>query len=502
MTKSIPSDQFSSVTPGVVSPGGSALDLLGLVLSPSTRVPTGLVYPFPDADAVGAFFGLSSDEYAFATNYMLGYDNSFKKPGSILFAQYNTAAVAAYLRGGNVSALTLTQLKALTGTLTLDVNGTPITSGAIVLTAATSFSNAAAIIQAAFTTPTFTVSYDSVSGAFVFTSNTTGAASTMAFATGTSTIAHGLLLLAADGGSLSQGADAAVPATFMTNVIGQTTNWATFGLTFDPDGGSGNTIKLEFAAWTVTRNNRYAYIAWDTDLAPTTNANATESMGNFLDSEEASGICPIYSQSYKVAAMVMGSVASLDFGRKNGRATMAYRSQEGLAGEVNDATVAQNLQANGYNFYGIVADATETDLFFFPGSVTGEYSWLDSYVCQIKLNAELARAGLTLMRTVPSIPFNSDGEGLIRAAYSGPIQDALNFGTIRTGIELDSLEIAAVNNAAGVAIDTILTTKGYYLQVLMPSAQVRKQRGSWINTLWYTDGQSVQKLQLASINVQ
>ena len=502
MTKSIPSDYFSSVTPGVVSPGGSALDLLGLVLSPSNRVPTGLVYPFPDADSVGAFFGQGSDEFVFATSYFNSYDNSFKKPGSILFTQYNAAAVPAYLRGGNVSGLTLTQLKALTGTLTLDVNGTPITSGAIVLTAATSFSNAATIIQAAFTTPTFTVAYDSVSGAFVFTANTTGEASTIAFATGTSTIAHGLLLLSTDGGSLSQGADAAVPATFMAAVLSQTTNWATFGLTFDPDGGSGNTIKLEFAAWQVSRNNRYCYVGWDSDLAPTTNANATESMGNFLQAEQASGICPIYSPTYKVAAMIMGFGASLDFGRLNGRATAAYRSQEGLAGEVNDETVANNLIANGYNFYGTVASATETDVFFFPGSVTGEYSWLDSYLCQIKFNAELAQAGLTLMRTVPSIPFNSAGEGLIRSAYSGPIQDALTFGTIRTGIELDSLEAAAVNNAAGVAIDTILTAKGYYLQILMPSAQVRKQRGSWINTLWYTDGQSVQKLQLASINVQ
>lgn len=501
MTKSIPSDFFSSVTPGVVSPGGSALDLLGLVLSPSNRVPTGLVYPFPDADSVGAYFGKTGDEYQFAVNYFNSYDNSFKKPGSILFAQYNVAAVPAYLRGGNVSGLTLAQLKALTGTLTLTVNGTAITSGAIVLTGATSFSNAATIILAAFTSPTFSVAYDSVSGAFVFTSTTTGAAATMAFATGTSTIAHGLLLLAADGGSLSQGADAAVPATFMATILNQTTNWATFGLTFDPDAGSGNTAKLAFAAWTVSRNNRYAYIAWDTDLAPTTNANATASMGNFLDLENASGICPIYSPTFKVAAMVMGYGASLDFGRRNGRAMAAYRSQEGLAGEVTDETTAQNLIANSYSFYGTVADATETDVFFYPGSVTGPFAWLDSYLCQIKLNAELAQAGLTLMRTVPSIPYNSDGEGLIRAARNGPIQDALNFGTIRTGIVLDAVEIAAVNNAAGVPIDTILTARGFYLQVQMPSAAVRKVRGPWIETLWYTDGQSVQKLQLASLNV-
>lgn len=502
MTKSIPADDFSKVTPGVVTAGGNALDLIGLALSPSIRVPTGLVYPFASQQGVANFFGGSSPEATFATHYFLGFDNSDAKPASILFAQYNATAVAAYLRGGDVSALTLTQLKALTGTLTIDSNGTPETSSAIVLTAATSFSNAATIIQAAFTTPTFTVSYDSVSGAFVFTSNTTGAASTMAFATGTSTLAHGLLLLAADGGSLSQGADAAVPGTFMDAITAQTQDWATFGTTFDPDGGAGNTVKLEFAAWTVSKNSRYAYIAWDPDLSPQTSPTAAASMGAFLKAENASGICSISSQSFNVAAFIMGSAASLAFDRENGRATFAYRSQEGLAGEINDETVSTNLQANGYNFYGVVATANQGFVYFYPGSVSGPFAWLDSYLGEIKLNSDLQLAGIELLVTIKSIPYNSDGEGLIRAAYADPISSALNFGTIRTGVALSSLQAAAVNSAAGTKIDAILTAQGYYLQVKMPTAQVRAQRGSPICTLWYMDGQSVQKLNLLSLNVQ
>jgi hypothetical protein len=48
----------------------------------------------------------------------------------------------------------------------------------------------------------------------------------------------------------------------------------------------------------------------------------------------------------------------------------------------------------------------------------------------------------------------------------------------------------------------VLSTTGYYLQILDPGAIVRGGRGSPKCTLWYTDGGSVQKINLASIDVQ
>lgn len=500
MTKSIPADYFSKVTPGVVSAGGNSLDLLGLALSPSTRVPVGSVYSFPSQEAVAAFFGDSSDEALFATKYFLGFDNSDQKPAAILFAQYNTAAVAAYLRGANVSGLTLTQLKALAGALTVTVDGVAHTSSAIDLTAATSFSNAATIILDAFTTPGFAIAYDSVSGAFVITSGTTGAASTMSFGSGS--IAHGLGLLSSDGATTSQGANAAVPAAFMNAITAVTQNWVSFGMTFDPDGGSGNTVKLEFAAWTAGKNDRYAYIAWDPDLAPQASPTAGSSMGAFLEAENASGITSISSQSFLTTAFIMGSIASLDTEAEEGRATFAYRTQQGLAAEVADETAASNLEANGYNFYGAVATANDGFNYFWPGKVSGPFAWLDSYIGQIKLANDMQLAGITLMMTLKSLPYNVDGEGYVRAAYADPIARALTFGTIRTGIELSALEIAAVNSKAGTKIDDIIVAKGYYLQVKMPSAQVRAQRGSPVITLWYTDGQSIHRLNPTLLNIQ
>ena len=139
----IPASLYVSVTPSVVSGGGTGLNLIELMLTTNTRVPIGQVYSFPSLAAVQTYFGSSSSEAAAAAVYFLGFDGSTVKPGALLFAQYPTANVGAYLRGGNVSGLTLAQLQALSGVLTVTIDGTPHTSSAINLSAVTSFSAAA-----------------------------------------------------------------------------------------------------------------------------------------------------------------------------------------------------------------------------------------------------------------------------------------------------------------------------------------------------------------------
>jgi hypothetical protein len=100
-----------------------------------------------------------------------------------------------------------------------------------------------------------------------------------------------------------------------------------------------------------------------------------------------------------------------------------------------------------------------------------------------------------------SVPYNPQGYGLIRAAVQDPINAALNFGAIRAGVPLSAAQIAEVNAAAGVPIDGLLSTRGWYFQVLPATAQIRALRQSPPCTLWYMDGESVQQINLASIDV-
>jgi hypothetical protein len=78
----------------------------------------------------------------------------------------------------------------------------------------------------------------------------------------------------------------------------------------------------------------------------------------------------------------------------------------------------------------------------------------------------------------------------------------VNFGAIRAGITLSQSQIAQVNSAAGLDIADTIQQRGWYLQVADAQPQVRAARASPPCTLWYTDGQSVQAINLASIEIQ
>ncbi len=577
---SIPASAIVKVTPSVISAGGSALDIIGLMLTDSTKVPIGVAQAFANAVDVSNYFGPNSEEFALAEIYFSGFDNSFVKPAKLLFAQYPQIAVAAFLRSGRVNTMTLAQLQALAiGTITIEINGAAIAAASVDLSSATSFSNAAAIIQAAFTATQATatantisgttltlggtitgtwapgqtvagtsvtagtyikslisgtpntdgatyllsasstvgvgeamtgavipqVTYDSVSGAFVFTTVLSGVAETIDYAT-TSTLATSLMLTLATGAVISQGADAATPSAFMTGMIQITQDWVTFMTTFDPD-VSGNTNKLAFAEWNGLQNNRYCYACWDTDVSPSTVNPASSSLGYLLRQADVSGTCLIggdgtnpVTASY--AAFVCGYGASLDFNRLNGRTTIAFRSQSGLLATASTESTSDNLIANGYNFYGDYATANEDFIWFYPGQVSGDFQWLDSYIDQIWMNNQFQLAFMVLLQNTQSIPYNQAGYSMIKAAALDTIHQAVNFGAVRAGVTLSMAQIAEVNSEAGLNIAPVLNQDGWYFQVVDANPQVRQARQSPPCTFWYMDGQSVQQINLASIELK
>jgi len=649
----IPSSELVSVTPSVLAAGGAGIQTIGLVLDSSTRVPLGTVAQFSSALAVEDYFGPGTIASGAAV-YFTGFENADQTPGLLLIAQYNQTAVSAYLRGGNISALTLSQLQAISGSLDVVFDGYARNAASVNLSGASSFTAAASTIQTALnaadpteetvtasigatftgnqsstnltTTSTvglisigdtisgtgvasgtkivsqtsgtpggngvyvtslsgtassascvassnvldvtvgagimvghyvtgagvvsapitalgtgsggagtyvisgspqqvasesmtltatpITVTYDSVSGAFVLTSGITGSPSTAAFATGT--IAASLLLTSATGAVLSQGAAAAVPATFMNALIQVNQDWVAFKTGFDPDtlGNTGNTVKQAFAAWknTALGGNRFAYVCQDHDITPTETVPATSSLGYILANNGDSGTILIYEPStggpYYTSWFVLGIVASIDFQEPNGRVTFAYKAQAGLIATVSDPTSAVNLggnpqtvgsDGNGYNFYGAYATAGQNNTWFQRGFITGPYEWADSYINQIWLNNQLQVALLTAFGNSKSIPFNSAGATIIEQALASPIANGLSFGAYGPG-QISASQAQQINAASGNsnAANTV-QTQGWYLQVVPASATLKAARGPQQVNFWYNDNGSVQVINLNSI---
>ena len=563
MSGSIAASNYVAVTPSVISAQGNGLSLIGLILTTNTRVPIGTVPSFPNLAAVGAYFGLSSTEYALASVYFQGYVNSTIKPSALLFSQYPwTSPVAAYTRGASVAGLSVTQLAAISGTLSITVNSTAYTASSLNLSAANSFSSAANIINTALaipqaagatitgtvtagvltvtaqsvnpiqvgdqvtglspttyissfgmgtggtgtynvtqTSPTGTatgttrsaVNYDSISGGFTITSSTTGATSTINFASGTTAAALGLTQ--AVGAVTSQGAAIYAPASAMAAIAAVTMNWGSFMTTFEPVIAD----KVSFAAWNSSQP--YVYSCWDTNTA---NAGTPPATGTALQSIIAAGYQgTVFSYlDLNIAAGLMGYIASLNFNARNGAAVSAFKSFSGVTPSVYSSTTASNLLANGQNYYGYNANPGNNWSFFYNGQVTGTYKFLDAYVYEIWLTQGLQTALLNLLTSAPTIPYNAQGYALIEAACSIPIAAALNFGAISPGVTLSATQIAEVNNAAGLAIDSTLSTRGWYLQVTLATPAQRAARSSPPITLWYMYAGSVQQINMASILVQ
>jgi hypothetical protein len=585
---SIPMSQLIGSVPSVLGAGGNPLSPNGVFLTNDPSIPIGSAQGFVSLLAVQNWFGVNSPEAILAAVYFSGFIGSDSLPGTLYYYQYNSVAVSAYLRSGSLSALGLAGLQALAaGTVIISVDGRTVTSASINLSSATSFANAAALIQTGlqttgnvwsgtltvtntstvvtintttsgqlhvgdvlvgtdipvnativsfgtYTTGTGTgtvnisaaatgaagpeagsvtalptVTYDSLRAVFLIDSSTTGPTSAVGFATGT--LSPNIFLTQATGAIQSVGAAAATPAGALNGVVASTQNWVSFSHVF----AATTTVALGFALWTSQNSpagqERFLYVQWDADTADdTSNPPNGLSFGAQLKAAGYNGTMPNYDlTSGQKAAFVMGAIGSLNTNATGGRITLAYKGQAGLAPDVVDATTAANLAGtpygsggNGYNFYGSFATANQAFQFLQPGSMPGSWGWVDPYVNQILMNSDFQLALASLETNVKSIPYNTAGFNLIRSALLDPINKYLNFGAIQPNIPLTASQAAQVNAAAGVKIDGILSTVGWYLQILQASGTVRGLRGSPPMKFWYTDGGSVQSLLLATIDVQ
>lgn len=493
MAQTIPVSKIVEINPAVVGTGGNPLALNGVLLTQSAIAPVSSLLEFTTQTDVADYFGINSTESSLATNYFLGYDNSTKKPGSLFIGAYAAADRAAWFRGQSLAEMTLTQLQAVTGSLSVTIDGAVKTYASVNLSAATSFTNAATLLTTGLSlSGGAAVTWDSTASLFQITSGTTGATSTITVPTGTASAALGL-----SAGTISQGIVADTPAVAGERIAGQNGNWASFMTSFEPS----LTDKEGFAIWSNGKNNRYEYIAWDSDAGYKT-ANNASVFGSIVKAAEYNGTVVVYNTA-ELAAMLMGTIASIDWDATNGRITAAFRSQAGLTPTVTTSSDDTAVRSNNASYYGAFSAPGDGNNYniFYDGRIAGDWEWVDSYVNQIFLNAQLQLAIFTGLMSVNSAPYNEFGYSLVRAWCTDPINQALNNGTIRTGVQLSASQKAAINAQAGLDISAELYAQGYYLQILDASAQTRGQRASPPIKLWYCDGGAIQSITLASIAV-
>lgn len=489
----IPISQVVQVNPGVISAGGAASRLTGLVVSQDTSVAPGQLLDFYTATDVSDWFGPSAPETVVANNYFPGIVNGGQLPYDLKFARYVAAAAPAGVYGAQLKTLTLTELQGFSGTLIVTTSAL-FTSTTIDLSTATSFADAATLMTAGFTTPDFAITWDTQRERFLLLTTATGAAEVCSPVTGT--LADDVGLSAAAGAfNQAAGVDVDTPTTAMNRAVTFSTNWGTFTTAY----AATIADRLLYAAWNSGENYQYMYVSWDTEAASIVANNAT-SFGAQVFAQPYQGVLPLYGGA-DFAGAVMGYAASINFNVENGRTTAAFRQfNSGVAATCSDLATANALLSNHYTYLGAYANAANNYTIAYNGEVSGAFLWADTYLDQIWLNRELQRALFEALLAYNSIPYNQDGYTELYRAGVDVIDAAVTAGVIRSGVTLSQSQAQQIDTQAGRSISPTVSTRGWYLLFGDPAnvAQARQNRTSPAASLWYTDGGSVQQITIAS----
>lgn len=492
----IPASYIVAINPRLIPAGGTDLEFNGLFLTESAMIPADApLMAFTSAETVSAFFGEESEEYAVASQYFLGYNNSFSKPRRLMFGRRISAAVGAWIRGAKFMGA-LADVKAVTsGALTITINGTEISVSGVDFSAVTSYSDAAAVLETALDAELtgVTVAFSSLTGAFQINSPATGATETITEASGT--IADLFTLTAAAGATLSQGSDALTQTANMNAIKAQSQNWVCFTTLYEAD----DTEHLGLAQWASNQGIDYLYVGWTADPRLLVHGG-TADIASQIEAAEYGATALVYD-NVNVAAFVLGCAASINWERYQGTINFAFKHADGLAATVTDETTAALLDAKGVAYVGKFATRNDTFTFLYPAAMFGKYGFVDTFVNAIWLKNVMQVSIMNGLTNNGRVPYNERGYALIRAWLQDPVNRAVNNGCIDPGVELSESQKAQIYNETGKDLTTELWTMGYAIIVEDAGAAVRVGRNSPNISVYYTYGGSVNRIEVASTAV-
>lgn len=298
----------------------------------------------------------------------------------------------------------------------------------------------------------------------------------------------------------------AIPAdtdytTALTNAAAASADWCAFAFAQEPDA----TAKTAIAAWMPTNPNRYWGIVQDSDASIL--QVESHCFGSTVAAQATTGLtclCNTDGNGTLAAALCLGWAASINPQRNAGRTTLMFRNNGGVTPADITATQAQALLQNGYSFYGSYKSGDSTFSFLNNGAVSGAFAWADSYLNQIWMTSSFQSDLLTLFSAVGQIPYAVQGDTLLATAVQNTIDTAVAFGAIQPNVTLSAAQAQVVNAQAGRSIADTLATRGWYLLpgASTASAATRAKRGPVQARFFYMDGQSVQSISLATVEVQ
>lgn len=490
--------KYVLVTSAVAGAAGVAQrELIGRLFSSNPKAPTNAAVEFESAAAVGEFFGSTSPEYLRAQFYFGFTSKGLTRPRKISFGRWASADAPARIYGSTPIA-DLSSLQAITsGSLTITVGGEVAEMTGLNFAASSSYSDVAATIQTAVRLQTgdnfatATVSYDAVSGTFVFAASSTQAVEAGISATGSliSPLGWGAAAVYSPGTPVQSIADALSQSVNVSNNFG---SFAFVDALTEQE-------SIQAGMWNAARQGEFMYCARVSEA----DAASTSAAGIGLGGMAATLATDAAQYDEMLPMMVL---AATDYSRRNAVQNYMYQ-QANLTPKVNTTALSDTYDNLRINYYGVTQTAGQQLAFYQRGVLFGTVTDAvdqNVYANEIWLKDAAVSAFMGLLLASSRIPANDAGSAQVRAVLQAVIDQALFNGTISTDKDLTAAQRMAVTEITGDDLAwTQVQSNGYWADAVVQPFNTQDGRTEYkvVYTLVYSKDDAVRKIEGSHILV-
>lgn len=384
---------------------------------------------YTDMTGVGADFTVGTPEYTAAGLYF----SQTPKPQTVAVGKWLTAPYAAVLQSGALT--TAEQLLSAwtgitTGAMSMTINGTTTNVANMNFSTATSFSGSApsvvSILDSYFAN--FTVTF--VNNCFVFTSVTTGVASTISYATWLGTgidIATKAKATSSLASARSDGGEAETPAQCATALMNASGAW--YGLTFASLTSITDAQHLAVSAVIQPATPSRVYGATSSSAAIIDSASTTD----LASSMKAAGYTRTmlqYSFNPYAICSLMGKAFSVNYNANKSTINLMWKTEPGVTAEGLTETQAQTLKSKRCNVFAKYNNDTAIVQY---GMMCAE-SWIDEITGLDWFRDALQNAEWNLLyQSKTKIPQTDAGQHMLVNVAASVCDEAVFNGLVAPG---------------------------------------------------------------------
>lgn len=425
---------------------------------------------YSNITGVGQDFGSTAPEYLAAEVFF----SQQPQPASLMIGSWARTALAGLLVGATLTPTPTQQLLAnftavTTGSLHIDVDGgTAADITGVDLSGALNLNGVAALVQTAIDTHFAGVScsWDAVNQRFVIESATTGALSSVSFATTAATgvdISALMGLQALNGGYLVPGIAAEPPLAALTACANVSTQW--YGASFAASVMPADADHEACAAYILASSRTRLYGLTIQNTACLQSA-ITNDLASALQAANNKRVFWMYSSSNPYAHMTMfGRAFTVDFSAPDSTITLAYKQAPGIAGEnLTESQFAALLAKSG----NVVINVNNGATFIWQGKMANGYSFDEVHNVDWQTNRIQDDLFNLLYQTTTKVPQTDPGNHQLATQIESSLAAGVNNGMSAPGVW----------NASGFGMlqTGTMLSKGFYVYAPSIASQSQADR--------------------------